>query len=163
MGMFSLSLKESASILYEENLFTLIFGDEESVNESIDVGLYNGKDPIIIYVRNKKEASAGHYCSVKACKGGINSKKNSSQFVSYPVSGMDHPYTSAEDVKIDKHCKGESLKFDRDNGKIVKKFVVSYQKEIIDYWEADTIDEMERIKFEIKDSLEQSGVKFNIK
>lgn len=73
MGIINLDNKDTLSTLYETNNLELKFSSN-NIEES--VSLYTtGKNAITIYIRSQKEANTSHWCSVKAYKGGNNSKK----------------------------------------------------------------------------------------
>lgn len=160
MGMFRFNDKETLSLLYESDIFGLDFNEEDSLSEVVNVITPVKKKSIVIYVRNKNEAGASHYCSVKACEGGIDGKQ-SNKFVSYPVPNyIHHTINSINDISLDKKCKDKS--FDSKYGKIVKTFIMNYHKEIIDYWEATTLAEMDAIKLSIINSLKQNNSEYKI-
>lgn len=159
MGMFTIGDKNYLKNLYGAGTLKVEFTDYDSVNESIYLHTA-GKDAITIFIRSRKETNASHWCSVKAYKGGKDSKRIKEGTCSYLVNGIDHPIKNINDIELDKHCDNESKKFDRKYGKIVRMFIMTYQKEIIDYWNAEDLNSMETIKNEILSSLVQNNFNF---
>ena len=156
MGMFSEDYfnDETLAYLIEHGYLKIHFENDQScINEADNFIIKNGDSYLDIYVRSKIEGRGSnvmHGPSVKVCRCDQNGKK----------IGDFYPYKIPSGKKINDEPEivgntREHKKFDKNNGKIVKSFIKSYQTELLEYWETDNSSGAQKERDKIKNDIDK--------